>query len=319
MKDYEPLDLSTVYNVGVELFEDGDPPPTGLQSFHGIPFLMGGGEGDSQAVIALNDRTTSVVIPVGSTAHRLLFAHRLTEWDSTRPEHAGQEVAEYRVNYADGQTETAFVRERFEIASVGLSQLTRLGSVGSPSLPFLAVPDGKHTLRPRHEGAWGEMGLRQMESIGARARWNYLWAWTNPQRDVVIDSIELVLKGPSFIVSAVTLGHIDEEPFARQGRRPMHVTLEGTAEGENSLEIDVNVDRGVTTYPFMLPASTTDEFLNDPLKGWGEAENQKGNPAYVEISAVPSATVTVNQGEAIIGEVNWGKVQSHGTVESGRM
>ena len=44
MNDYEPLDLSTVYNAGIETLGDVDPPPTGAQSFHGIPFLMGGGE-----------------------------------------------------------------------------------------------------------------------------------------------------------------------------------------------------------------------------------------------------------------------------------
>ena len=319
MKDYEPLDLSAVYNAGAEVLGDLERPPAGSQSFHGIPFLMGDGDGGGRTVIALGGSAARVVIPVGRKARRLLFAHRLGEWDNTQPERAGQEVAEYVVNYSDGRTETALIRERFEIAAVGPPQGARLGSAGLASLPFLAVTDGKHTLQPRHEGPWGDLGLRQMESIQAQARWNYLWAWTNPSPDIAIESVELVAKGPPFIVSAVTLGHADEHPFARQGRRPMRITLKDAADSERPFDIDVEVDRGVATYPFPLPDSTTEEFLNDPLKGWGGAQNRKSSPAYVEVSAVPSATVTVKRGDEALGEVNWGEVQNQGAVESARM
>ena len=113
MKEYEPLDLSAVYNAGAEAWGDVEPPPTGEQSFHGIPFLMGGGEGGDRTVIALDAGTASVVIPVGRKARRLLFAHRLGgEWDNTRPERAGREVAEYVVRYSDGRAETALIRVR---------------------------------------------------------------------------------------------------------------------------------------------------------------------------------------------------------------
>ena len=320
MKDYEPLDLSAVYNAGAEVLRDVDPPPTGAQSFHGIPFLLGGGEGGGdQTVIGLDGGTSSVVIPVGRRARRLLFAHRLGEWDNSQPERAGQEVAEYVVHYAGGRTETALIRERFEIATVGSTRAARLGSAGAPCLPFRAQTDEKHTLQPRHEGPWDDLGLRQMESIQARSRWNYLWAWTNPAPDVSIESVELVPKGPPFIVSAITLGHTDEHPFARQGRRPMRITLKDAADAERPFDIDVDVDRGVATYPFPLPRSTMEEFLHDPLRGWGEAQNPKSSPAYVEVSAVPSATVTVKQGDEVLGEVNWGEVEKNGAAESARM
>ena len=115
------------------------------------------------------------------------------------------------------------------------------------------MTDEKHTLQPRHEGPWENLGLRQMESIQARARWNYLWAWTNPAPDVAIESVELVPKGPRFIVSAVTLGHADEHPFARQGRRPVRITLKDAADAEKPFDVDVEVDRGLATYAFPLP------------------------------------------------------------------
>ena len=64
---------------------------------------------------------------------------------------------------------------------------------------------------------------------------------------------------------------------------------------------------------------TAEEFLADGLKGWGEGQNSRSSPAYVEVSAVPSATVTVKQGDEVLGEVNWGEVEKKGAVESARM
>ena len=111
MKEYEPLDLSAAYNAGTEALGDVDPPPTGPQSFHGIPFLLGGGKGGGdRMVIVLDGGTSNVVIPVGRRARRLLFAHRLGEWDTSQPERAGREVAEYVVRYDDGRMETALIR-----------------------------------------------------------------------------------------------------------------------------------------------------------------------------------------------------------------
>src|SRR6476646_7080319 len=37
-------------------------------------------------------------------------------------------------------------------------------------------------------------------------------------------------------------------------------------------------------------------------------------PAYVEIAATPSATVTVSQGEEVLGQARWGELEAQGTV-----
>ncbi len=63
-----------------------------------------------------------------------------------------------------------------------------------------------------------------------------------------------------------------------------------------------------------LPEASADEFAGDSFKGWGEAQNPKSSPAYTEIAALPSATVTVKQGEEEVGKVNWGDVQEKGAV-----
>ena len=59
--------------------------------------------------------------------------------------------------------------------------------------------------------------------------------------------------------------------------------------------------------------------MDDDFAGWGEAQNPKSSPAYVEVAAIPSATVTVKQGEENVGEVKWGDVEEKKVVETPRM
>ena len=68
------------------------------------------------------------------------------------------------------------------------------------------------------------------------------------------------------------------------------------------------------TYSLCPPVST-DEFLAAPYS-WGQDDNEVSSPFYVEISATPSATVTVKQGEAEIGKASWGEVVDSGAVET---
>ena len=56
-----------------------------------------------------------------------------------------------------------------------------------------------------------------------------LWSWTNPRPQSPVQSVEIVPKGPAFVVAAVTLGLVDEHPFARQGRREAVITFTYTA------------------------------------------------------------------------------------------
>ena len=79
------------------------------------------------------------------------------------------------------------------------------------------------------------------------------------------------------------------------------------------------VDRGAATYAHALPEADAEAFLTDPHKGFGEAQNGTGNPSYVEIAAVPSATVTVKRGGEVIGAVRWGEVETNGKAATPRV
>ena len=102
---------------------------------------------------------------------------------------------------------------------------------------------------------------------------------------------------------------LDEDPIPRRPRREVKITLPQSEDADKPFDMEVNVDRGVATYPYPLPENAPDAFINDDFKGWGESQNNKSSPAYVEVSATPSANVEVkNQGETL-GTVNWGEVR----------
>ena len=108
------------------------------------------------------------------------------------------------------------------------------------------------------------------------------------------------------MVAAVTLGHVDEHPFVREGRRPARIVLTDPDDAARPFDLEVEVDRGDTTYVQPLPEASVPEFLNDPYKGWGQEQNTQSSPSYVDISAIPSAKVVVSQSGEKVGEVRWG-------------
>ena len=146
------------------------------------------------------------------------------------------------------------------------------------------------------KGSGRKSDARQTEYLQATARSYFLWSWANPEPDSAVESIRIVPKGPAFVIAAVTLSHLDEHPFARQGRREAKITITDPVAASSPFDLEVQVDRGDTTYAFPLPRDPGDGFLNGYHRGFGEANNDEASPAYAEISAVPSATVSIKQG-----------------------
>ena len=315
MADYEPVDISRWCNAGTA--EIGDGAVVGAQSFRGLPFLVGaeGGAADGNAVIALGGSDPAVTVPIGTSAHRVVVAHCMLESDVSEGGPLGVTVAEYVFHLSGGGEERVPIRERFETAYIAPP-----GALpGSSGVPYRAVTVDRHPLISRYEGPWELYGRRQTAALNLPARLYYLWAWANPHPEAAIESLEIVPRGPRFAIAAVTLGHVDEHPFNRQGRRPARVSMTTPEDAGRPFDLDVEVDRGDTTYIHPLPEASADEFLDAEPKGWGEEQNTHASPAYVEVSAVPSATVTVKQGEEQVGQVRWGDVEREGAVETPRM
>lgn len=305
MQDYQPISLTDLCNVNTEIIGSNITPTLGHQTFHGLPFNISEGEkcflGFGEGV-----RTDPIQIPINSDPKRVIIVHRLLESRIHEGEPIGKLIANYVFHYTNGEKESVTIRERFEIGSVpqGWGQQT-----------FIAVPDTKESLHARHQGPWGSAGTRQTEALQCVPRNYYLYIWKNSNPDVEVTSIEIQPQERRFIVAAITLGYLDEDPIPRHPNREVKITLPQDVDADKPFDMEVNVDRGTATYPYPLPENDIDGFLTDDFKGWGEFQNNKSSPAYTEISATPSATVEiVNQGEPL-GSVNWGELQDNGVVQ----
>ena len=309
MNDYEPLDLAEQLNGGLDVLGAGADAEIGPRHFRGLPFAIGADP--SRCFIALEGGSERVTLSVGRAASRIIFAHRLltSEIDNGGP--VGIPVAEYVFSLANGEQHVVPIRERFEIGFVPTDSFR-----GPSGLPFIAVTDGKHQMFPRYEGQWQELGRRQTEYLQATARSYFLWSWTNPEPDVAVENIEIVPSGPAFVIAGVTLSHVEEHPFARQGRREAKITITDPVLASSQFDLEVEVDRGDSTYAFPLPKDPDDGFLNGYHRGFGEANNDEASPAYAEISAVPSATVSIKQDGESIAHLPWGEVEEKGKAEA---
>ena len=295
MPSYQPVDLSAVCNAGLDVL--GDEPgdvPLGRVDLRGLPFLIGPEPKSTGRCFLLPAAPASVGI--GRLAPRVIVAHRLLEPGAPAGHAVGQIVAEYRFHLAGGEVVTAPIRERFEIQVVPPAWGRQ---------PFLAVADTENYKLPRFEGAWAESGMRLAEHARADPNGFYLWCWENPQPERPVERIEFRPAGPRFIVAGVTTSDVDEHPFVRAPARPVLLTA---ADGRGGV-LDLDVDRGVATYPQPLPGE-------DDRPGWGAAE---GTSAYATVAALPSATVAVRRGDDELGRVRWGDLERDGRADAGQV
>jgi hypothetical protein len=300
MLDYEPVSLASVCNAGVEVL--GDAPgdvALGAVTFRGLPFLVGSDPPAKETCFVV-PQYGPVSVEIINSARCVLVAHRLLAPTGAAGGGAGTAVAEYAFHFGDGSTSRVAIRERFEIQVVP----TAWGQS-----PYLAVSDTFDGNLPRFEGPWGLAGARLTEHTSGDASSYYLWHWENPKPNESIEHLELIpLGGSSVLVAAVTLGHLDEHPFVQGPARPVRLVVTDPEAAQRSGTLDLEVDRGVATYPHRLP---TEEC--DVRPGWGAWDSRPhSSPAYAAIAAVPSATLTVRHDGNELGRVRWGDVERDG-------
>lgn len=302
MTDYEPVDLAPFCNAGETVL--APRPKRGEQLLRGLPFQVAD-DPDRCLLLPTQERQR---IEVGRPARRVLFAHRQLEGPDSSFDALGATVAEYRFELAGGQQVSVPIRQRFEIQVVPAPWGQN---------PFLALPDGYDQLWNRTEGPWGAAGERQCESIQAWPERYWLWAWENPYPDQVLDAIVVCRRDHPLVIAAITLGQSDELPFVRTARRPVLLGVTGDAVAARDLHVEV--DRGMATYVQQLAGGTGEE-----IAGWGReaaltetSTAQAGEQAYVEVAALPSATVVLKQGEVALGQTSWGRLEHDGSVADG--
>jgi hypothetical protein len=309
MTGYVPLVLSGACNAGVAFAGPELRPPTGPQTYHGLPFAVG--DDPARCFIGIAHGVVEpVTVPAGQPARWVIFAHTLLQSEIWAGGPVGQTVAHYVFHLAGGAAERVPVRERFEINLVPHEW---------GQMPFLAVPDQKDGLRPRFAGPWGEAGLRLTEATQGMAQAYYLWAWRNPHPDRALEAITIEPAGRRFLIAAITLGQLDETPFIRAAAREVKITLPRLEDANRPFALEIEVDRGMATYPYPLPGRSPEAFLADDMKGWGEPPAETASPAYAAIAAIPSATVAVKNEGQELGRVTWGELEAAGRLATPRL
>ena len=304
---YEPVELSGVANAGVDAIDTKRVPPVGELAFHGIPFRIGGAGAAATPFVLLEPGSDAVAMPVGRVADRIVVAHRRLRRDLTEPR-PGTVVAEYTIRLVDGSSDRVPIRERMEIAPAADAGWDSSG-------PFHARGNNEVALPDRYEGRWDEIGLRQSEAVFQPPMPDYfLWVWENPTPSIQIDAIELTAKAGAILVAAITTSDLGEHPFAREAARTVRFSVDGS---DVFTEPGVEVDRGVSGYAYRLPRDGDRSFLDDPLRGWGMDVHTDSPHAYARVAAVPSATVTVKDGDRVVGSFRWGDLGFDEPVRSG--
>jgi hypothetical protein len=306
--EYAAVPLDEAANAPLDLIpEPARPPGAGPLPLRGLPFALG--PQAHRCLVHLGEGGAGEVeLTLGLSPRHLVFAHRLLSTRIPEGDPPGRPVAELVFTYEDGGQVTHTIRERFEVSALP----TPWGQ-----LPFLALPDMPDQLpADRWRGDYDAIGFRQTEARQGWAKWFYLWAWRNPRPDARIVNLLVRGQGPAYVLGSIVAGFADEFPFPRDGLRALRVTIEDEQK-DGKLDWRLEVDRGLATFPYRLPDSTVEEYLRDPLAGFGDAFGPGSSPAYVEVSAVPSARLSVQRDNRELGSAGWGDLLARGKVESG--
>jgi hypothetical protein len=312
MDGYEPVDLADRCNAGPEAIEGFPSIESGPRIYLGLPFRIGrDGDPDAPRFILL-EPGEEVVVPIGRPAERVIVAHRrLPPPDGSARPPVGGVVASYVFEPEGGDPVVAAIRERFEIGSVELEGW-------DADSPFLAAGAGTTEPMGRYDGRWEEVGLRQTEIPFRRyMSEGFLWVWQNPDPSVPLKAVRLQAEAGRVLVLAITLSNAGEPPFLRDAAVPVRVRLNGARWAGRADELSVQVDRGVVSNAYPLPADDLHSYLADPLSGWGQAADAETPYAYVRMAALPSATVTMTGGDDEIARFRWSDIHPNGLAADG--
>jgi hypothetical protein len=313
--DYVPVDLGPLRNAAEDIFAPRPSPGTGRTALRGIPFDLGGG---ASAYVARGGSygLDSFRVAFAPGARTVIVAHALLATRFGEQQALGESVAEYVFEFADGTIEPVTIHELFEIAVVPETSSENRDVASVASYPFAALPDRYDFLLPRDGGPWEQAGRRLGESASGASPAFKLWTWraTDGRAPVALQVRPL---GPCFVIGGITLGFVDEHPFALHGREPVLITsLDGTP---LTVDTALRVDRGVATYVWPTQREDADAFVSSPIAGWGEPVPAERTVASADVAAVPSASIEVLAHGEPIGAVRWGDVLASGSASDGRV
>ena len=292
--------------------------PTGNQTFWGVPFEI---PDDAHDLIVFSG-TSSIEINVNISGSYVVFAHFCDETASntvagqssdylnpvvTAP---GEHVADYIVVYDDGTEHSEQIRRRFEINQIQTRMQSGFSSRQHEDLNTLPFRG------PYPDNAWGRWQTGVIVGnppVSGRAdardfrdgrsdppgSWS-IYALELPGSSTLIKSIRIEPTGATTIaIGAITV-------FDGQNHPLRHLPLETIAleVGEcKSQDIVAKVDLGVIARKRDIQRFDEAEWLQSPVKGWGEAPEKPETIAAIDLAASPDATLSVDGSDLHVGSL----------------
>ena len=296
MPSYQPVDLSAACNAGLDVL--GDEPgvvPLGRADLRGLPFLIGPEPSAGERCFLLPGAPASVAI--GRLAPRVIVAHRLLEPGGPAGHAVGQPVAEYVFHLAGGEA-----RQRADPGAV--RDPGGAAGLGPPAVP-------RRRRQPRLQAAAVRGPLGRVRDPAGRARPGASPPGTSCGAGRTRSPIGRSNGSRSYRAAPASSSPRSRPATltsTRSSAAPSRPVRLAAKDGRGGV-LDIDVDRGVATYPQPLPGE-------DDRPGWGATA---GEAAYASIAALPSATVAVRRGDDELGRVRWGDVERDGRADAGRV
>jgi hypothetical protein len=284
-------------------FADPDAFGYGAQSLIGMSFDLGSPDAANVLLVDQND----VALDLGSIhASYLVFLHtvedRVTNYADGLADFAtdgnliGQPVADYVLEYADGESVVTPIRRRFAIQQ---------SHIGWGASPFEAIPAVAHEIvnsvtkqiqlgrMPKTQYGRGETRHESMRNRSGGQLW--LYALPNPHPDQPIHRLRLVAGIERVAVYGLSATTLQDHPLRAGVRRKVRLTLpDGVVLNRLGEVDDIAIDLGyVISARAALDYDHAHWLSADPNVQPVRAENA----VVVEYSAHPAARLYVGDGD----------------------
>ncbi len=323
MPRFAPIDLSKLYNATLRneprrgnkrrpwsaaATETLERLPRGRQQFWGIPFKLGPESTRARAMVLLPaQHETEVRVPLNRKARYLCFVHGSDSPEDPTMEHFGKTVAEYVIEYADGEEHVQPIRARFEINGLVVYWGGDAFAAVRPNMPRrLTDPKGQ-------DWGWAQCGIR---SDGPSTPWVY--ALENPRPDEKMKAVYLQSTGRmTMAVLGLTLYDGPDHPLRHVPRRAYRLVLPAS-EKVTPDQLEVELDMGSVIQMYALPGLDEKKWLAAIDAGLGAERTgpKPTNQFLVEAEGALGASLSVKAGRRKKRELPLGKAFETGAARS---
>ena len=299
-KDHSPWSESTFEAINELPFEN--------KEYWGIPFDF---SKKSKNILILKQKITTS-IPINKNCRFIVFSHfcdsksmdsKFGQSDDylnpviTNP---GEILAEYTVEYSNGEIQTQKIRRRYEISQLRSRMQSSFVSRQHQELRSLDFRG------PYPDNSWGrwQTGVfvgEPPKSGRVKAEDDYdirskppsswtIYALKIQNPDLVIKNITLKNIGNNSVgLGAITLYSGFSHPLKHL---PLQ-TIEITKNDNNNLE-NVKIDMGVIAKKNIVKKFNSEKWINSEVKGWGEILDEKEQINTVDLTANQDSTLNID-------------------------